>query len=419
MSEENRTLLVMSGTVLSVAVLAGCASGSSTSDDVRLSDGSDGQLMAITGTADDLIQGRVIESFVNPWAMTFLPDGRSLVTEKGGSIWLLDTEGKKLGPVENGPNVTAKGQGGLGDIILHPDFDSSGPGQGVVYVSYVERDTEDDELSGAVVERAVLTLTENGGELAARDVIWSQHPKVTGDGHYSHRMAFGPDGYLFISSGERQKFSPAQNMDSNLGKIVRVDEDGVPPDTNPYYGNGEISDQIWTLGHRNILGLDFASDGQLWAHEMGPQGGDELNRVVRSENYGYPLVSNGTHYSGEEFASHDSDPTFENPALWWDPAISPSGFLIYDGNLFSDWTDNGIIGGLSSQAVIRVSFSQQPEDNQGAAEPKEDVLETVANEVSRYSWGKRIREVEQAPDGAIYVLEDGPEARLIELTPDV
>ena len=417
MSDFKLRNLGVPSAVFSAMFIAGCASTPSVSDNTSPAEFNGEEVMGITGTADDLITGRVVETFVNPWAMTFLPDGRSLVTEKGGAIWLLDADGKKLGPVEAGPEVVAKGQGGLGDIILHPDFDSAGPGQGVVYISYVERDSQDDDLSGAVVERAVLDLTDNGGDLSSREIIWSQHPKVTGDGHYSHRMAFGPDGYLYISSGERQKFTPAQNMDSNLGKIVRVNEDGVPPDTNPYYGNGEIADQIWTLGHRNVLGLDFADDGQLWAHEMGPKGGDELNRIVRSENYGYPVVSNGIHYSGEQIATHDSDPTFENPALWWDTVISPSSFVIYDGDLFSDWQGDGVIGGLSSQGVVRVSFMEQPEDNQGAAEPKEDVLETVANEVSRYSWGKRIREVEQGPDGAIYALEDGPEARLIELRP--
>ena len=411
---RRRINLGMSGAMLSTVALIGCASGPPS--DFQLLENDDEQVMLITGTANDEVTGTVMETFENPWAMTFLPDGRSLVTEKGGALWLVGVDGQKLSAIDNVPTVVAKGQGGLGDIILHPDFDSSGPGRGVVYLSYVERDAQDDERSGAVVERAVLTLAGNGGELGARDIIWSQHPKVSGDGHYSHRMAFGPDGYLYISSGERQKFSPAQNMESNLGKIVRVDEDGTPPETNPYYGNGTIGDEIWTLGHRNVLGLDFDSNGQLWAHEMGPQHGDELNRIVRSENYGYPLVSNGTHYSGEKFVSHDANPVFENPALWWDPAISPSGFLIYDGELFSGWANDGIIGGLSSQAVVRVSFMQEPEDNQGA-EPKDDILETVANEVSRYSWGKRIREVEQGPDGAIYVLEDGPEGRLIELRP--
>ena len=163
-----------------------------------------------------------------------------------------------------------------------------------MYVSYVERDPDDDELSGAVVERATLELTGVGRRAdGTRETLWEQTPKVTGNGHYGHRVAVAPDGYLYITSGERQKFTPAQNMDMNLGKIVRLNPDGSAPEDNPFFGEGPVADQVWTLGHRNPLGIDFDADGQLWVHEMGPKGGDELNRIVRSENYGYPEVSQG------------------------------------------------------------------------------------------------------------------------------
>ena len=368
----------------------------------------------INASDDVSLAGAALATFDKPWAMTFLPDGRSLVTEMGGALWLLNGNGSKAGRISNTPKLEARGQGGFGDIIVHPDFSDNG----VVFLSYVERDDNDDTLSGAAVERATLTLAADGGSLDERQVIWRQSPKVVGDGHFSHRLAIAPDGMLFITSGERQKFSPAQNMDMNLGKIVRLNEDGSAPEDNPFHGNGAIADQIWTLGHRNMLGVDFDADGQLWVHEMGPSGGDELNRIVRSENYGYPEVSEGEHYSGEKIPSHADNLTYENPALSWSPVISPSGFVIYDGDAFTDWQGHGLIGGLSSEALIRVEFSEARLDNTGAPPDDVDATETIAKEAARYDWGKRVREVEQGPDGAIYVLEDGEGGRLVRLTLD-
>ena len=368
--------------------------------------------LEVTGTEGTALAGAVLERFDAPWAMAFLPDGRALVTEKGGALWLLDAEGKKLGEIGNVPEVRAAGQGGLGDVVVSPDFAEDA----TVYLSYVERDPDDDSLSGAVVERATLALDDAGGALEDREIIWSQTPKVTGEGHYGHRVAVAPDGHLFITSGERQKFTPAQNMDMNLGKIVRIEADGSAPEDNPFFGEGKVADQVWTLGHRNPLGIDFDADGQLWVHEMGPKGGDELNRIVRSENYGYPEVSEGSHYSGEPIPSHETNPAYENPALSWNPVISPAGFVIYDGDAFGDWAGDGLIGGLSSKALIRVAFEQAPTDNLGQA-PKDGDMETIATEAERYEWGSRVREVEQGPDGAVYVLEDGPGGRLIRFEP--
>ena len=356
---------------------------------VKSSDGAD-----ITAT--------VLAEFDSAWAMTIMPDGRMLVTEKGGAIWLLAKDGEKLGKITGAPDVTARGQGGLGDIILHPDFERTGQ----VYISYVERDEKNDDYSGAAVKLAKLSLTTSGGRLSTSDVIWRQIPKVLGNGHYGHRMAISDDRELFITSGERQKFSPSQNMASNLGKVVRLNLDGTAPEDNPFYtGHEGAQDQIWTLGHRNPLGIDFDADGKLWVHEMGPRDGDELNLIQRSKNYGYPFVSDGKHYNGTEIPDHKEMPIYEAPKESWVPAISPAGFMIYDGKAFKDWAGDGFIGGLSSKALIRVEFS---EDSRGRV---------GAKEAARYEWDRRIREVEQGADGSVYVLEDAGSGRLIKLTP--
>ena len=371
------------------------------------------ETMPVTGTEGTALTAEVLETFDGAWAMAFLPDGRALVTEQDGDLWLLGTDGAKLGEISNVPAVEMRGQGGLGDIIVHPDFATNS----TVFISYVERDAQDDTLSGAVVDKATLSLTADGGSLSDITRIWEQSNKVTGNGHYSHRLAIAPDGNLIITSGERQHFSPAQNMDMNLGKIIRVTTDGAPLEDNPFYGNGGVADTIWSLGHRNMLGVAFDADGQLWAHEMGPKNGDELNRIVRGENYGYPIVSEGEHYNGKQFfGSHEDYPIYENPALSWTPVISPAGLIIYDGEMFADWQGDAFIGGLSSRALVRVEFQQTPLDNMGSGGTS-STMETTATEAERYEWGKRIREVEQGPDGAIYVLEDDPGGRLIKLTP--
>lgn len=345
------------------------------------------------------LTGSVMASFDQPWAMTFLPDGHSLVTEKTGKLWLLDKNQKKRFPVGNVPDVTPRGQGGLGDVIIHPEFESNN----TIYISYIERDPQNDEFSGAVIERATLSISDSDASLSEREIIWRQAPKMTGNGHYSHRMAFSPDGYLFITSGDRQKFTPAQNMAMNLGKVLRLNADGSAPEDNPFFGNGSVADQIWTLGHRNPLGIDFDEKGNLWTHEMGPKHGDELNIIERGRNYGYPMVSQGDHYSGVKIPNHEDYPVFKGPELAWVPAISPAGFIIYKGDKFSDWKGNGFIGGLSSKALVRVTFNKNDEDS------------WQAEEAERYEWGKRVREVEQDGMGNIYVLEDKEGGRLIKL----
>ena len=352
------------------------------------------------GSKGTIIGGEAIASFNNPWAMAFLPGGHSLVTEKAGTLWLLDKNQQKRFAVTGTPDVTARGQGGLGDVIVHPDFKTNS----TIYISYIERDPKDDAYSGAVIERATLTISDSGANLSDRELIWHQSPKVTGNGHYSHRMVISPDGYLFITSGDRQKFTPAQNMAMNLGKILRLNADGSVPQDNPFYGNGSVTEQIWTLGHRNPLGIDFDEQGNLWSHEMGPRHGDELNIIEKARNYGYPIVSQGDHYSGVKIPNHEEFPIYKAPVNAWVPAISPAGFIIYKGDLHKDWKGNGFIGGLSSEALVRVTFSQ-------------DGQKWSVEEAERYEWGKRVREVEQDDMGNIYVLEDKEGGRLIKLQP--
>lgn len=335
-----------------------------------------------------------IATFNEPWAMTFLPDGRMLITEKEGKLLLVDQNGAKI-EIENIPEVDYGGQGGFGDVVLAPDFATSNR----VYLSWVEAGA--DDTRGAVVAHATLDVTAEKPALQNLKIIWSQSPKVTGKGHFSHRIVFSPDGqYLFIGSGERQKFDPAQDMTGNLGKIVRLYPDGKVPQDNPFVGKESALPEIWSLGHRNILGMAFDSEGKLWNQEMGPKDGDELNLVKRAANYGYPIVSEGDHYDGKKIPNHSTRPEFTAPKVAWIPTIAPSGLIFYSGDMFPAWKGSAFIGGLASQALIRISFDGEN-----------------AKEAERFAMESRIREVEQGPDGALWVLEDGSKAKLLKLTP--
>lgn len=322
-----------------------------------------------------------VAKFSEPWAMTFLPDGRLLVSEKKGALKVYAIGGKQ-GDVSGVPAVDYGGQGGLGDVVLHPEFASNG----LVYLSYAE--AGEGNKRGAAVARGKLTLDAGGGALSDVAVIWRQDPKVDGRGHYGHRILFGA-GHLWISSGERQHFEPAQEMKANLGKILRLNDDGSVPADNPFAEQGGVTAQIWSLGHRNPLGIAFNAQGQLWEVEMGPKGGDEMNLIERGSNYGYPIVSNGDHYDGRDIPDHDTRPEFNAPEITWTPVISPGDMIIYSGTQFPEWQGDAIIAGLTSKAIIRVEFDGN-----------------TAREAQRFDMGQRIREVEQGPDGAIWVLED-------------
>jgi aldose sugar dehydrogenase len=348
----------------------------------------------------------------NPFGMAFLPDGRLLITEKPGTLRIF-ADGKLSEPIAGVPSVAYKGQGGMLDVEIDPDF----PKNNLVYLSYTEAaeqqppdakdpgdprfatylDTTDVTLKGGVVARARL----NEDKLEDLKVIWRQVPKTIGRGHYSCRMTFSPDGKLFIASGERQRFDPAQDLESNLGKIVRINSDGSIPDDNPFVKQPGALRDVWTLGNRNPLGIAFdPATKKLWVNEMGPKGGDELNLIEPGKNYGWPVVSEGVHYGDQPIPKHSTRAEFTPPVKEWTPVISPSGMIFYTGDRFPAWKGSALIGGLSSKAVIRVKIEGDR-----------------ATEEERLEMGKRIRDVIQAADGTVLLLTDGAGAELLRLTP--
>lgn len=349
--------------------------------------------LKITGSAGSELKVERITEFNEPWAMTFLPGGSMLVTEKSGPLLLVDPDSKTKVPVDGVPKVAYGGQGGLGDVILHPDF----AGNRLVYLSYAEQGVFGKK--GAAVARGRLNSSVTHPALLDMEIIWRQTPKVTGSGHYSHRMAFSPDRKLFITSGDRKKQKPAQNWSQNLGKVIRLNPDGTVPADNPFQDKGEIAKTFWSLGHRNLLGIAFDENGRLFTHEMGPRHGDEFNLTVGGENYGWPIVSWGDHYSGVSIPDHDTRPDLNGPEIYWVPTVAPSGLIIYNGSLFPEWHGNAFIGGLASKSLLRVAIEGDK-----------------AEEVERFIMGRRIREVEQGPDGAIWVLEDKQGGRLLRLS---
>ena len=331
-----------------------------------------------------------VATFDNPWAMVFLPDGRLLVTEKPGKLWLVTTAGAKT-QVSGVPAVTYSGQLGFQDVILAPDYATTGR----VYLSYAEPATGGQRLA---VARATLSLA-GAPALTNLSVIWRATPTTTG-GQLGARLAFSRDGYLFVSSGERQQGTPAQDLGGTLGKILRLNADGTTPAGNPFAGTAGARSEIWTLGHRNPYGLVFASDGRLFESEMGPAGGDEFNLITSGRNYGWPRASNGDNYDGSPIPDHRAGDGFEAPLVSWTPVIAPGGMIQYTGTRFSGWTGDFILAGLAQGGIVRVR-----------------VTGSTATEAARISLGNRIREVEQGPDGAIWVLEDGGSGRLVRLDP--
>ena len=348
----------------------------------------------ISGNAGSKLIAESFGEFNQPWAMTFLPSGDLLVTEKPGTLLLVSLKKGSKVAVKGLPKVAYGGQGGLGDVILHPRFKNNQ----MIYLSYAEQDSSGNK--GAVVVRATLRLPSASPKLENFKVIWRQTPKMSGSGHYSHRMAFSPDGYLFITSGDRQRQTPAQDWQQNLGKVIRLNDDGSVPTDNPFQNKGELAKSFWSVGHRNQLGIAFDHQGKLWTHEMGPRHGDEFNLTVAGDNYGWPIVSGGNNYSGVPIPDHDTRPEFNAPEAYWVPTVAPSGLIIYDGSVFPKWKGNAFIGGLRSQTLLRINI-------EGGK----------ANEAERFEMGNRIREVEQGPKGAIWVLEDGRGGNLLRLTP--
>ncbi len=351
----------------------------------------------VTAPTDQVTQVKIedMATFNEPWAMAFLPgsDG-ALITEKAGKLKFWQP-GKAPQDVAGAPKVDFGDQGGFGDVVPAPDYATSK----IIYLSWVVPGPNDTR--GAVVGRAKLEFTATGPALQGLTVIWNQAPRVSGRGHFSHRIAFSPDArYLFVSSGERQKFTPAQNLTNNLGKVLRLMPDGTPAPDNPFAGKAGQSPEIWSYGHRNVLGLKFDGQGQLWDLEHGPDGGDELNLVRRAANYGWPLVSNGDHYDGKPIPRHKTRPDLAAPSISWNPVIAPGDFIFYSGQLFSGWNGQAIIAGLGTQGLVRVA-----------------IVGDKAREIERIALGARIREVKQGADGALWVLEDGEGGRLRKLTP--
>jgi glucose/arabinose dehydrogenase len=328
----------------------------------------------------------------NPWAMTVDRQGGFVVTEKAGTMkYVVRGEGPPTNlifSITGVPKVDSEGQGGLMDVVFRPGTD-------MLYFSYSEAGAGG---KGVVLARARFVKDAQGMRLEKVETLF-RTPKVPGDGHYSGRIAFAPDGHLFFTAGERQKFDPAQDPKTTLGKVLRLTADGKPAPGNPLGAKG-FDPAVWSYGHRNLLGIAFDAQGRLWEQEMGPKGGDELNLILPGRNYGYPIVSNGNHYDGRDIPDHPTRPEFEAPKASWNPVISPAGLMIYSGTLFPAWRGNAFIGGLSSKALVRVALDGD-----------------TAREAARYDMGARIREVEQGPDGAVYVLEDGEGGRLLRLTP--
>jgi glucose/arabinose dehydrogenase len=342
-------------------------------------------------------------TFEEPWALAFAPGTQVLfVTEKAGTMKFVDLPSGRVGTVTGLPKVAYAGQGGLGDVAFLPSEASSTLGKRTIYLTWA--DPGDGSGTFAAMGRGTLVCEEaDACRIDGLTTIWRQQPAVRSPGHYSHRIAFSPDGkYLFLSSGERMQGAPAQDLSGNLGKVLRLNLDGSPAAGNPFADRGGVSREIWSYGHRNLLGLAFDLNGQLWDLEHGPAGGDEINKVARGANYGWPIRSNGNDYSGADIPDHTADDGFTKPAISWNPVIAPGDWLFYSGKLWPQWKGQALIAGMGRPpaGLVRVSLA----GDKGTEETRTD-------------FGARLRDIVEAPDGSLYVAEDGKGGRLLRLTP--
>jgi len=365
-----------------------------------------------------------VATFNLPWRIAFLPDGRMLITEKPGPVWLVTPQGAKT-RIANTPAVLHEGQGGMLGVFLSPHYATDQ----FVYLTYAE---PGDYGSSLALARARLVIAGETASLEGLEVIWRQMPKGKG-GQFGAAIAFSPDGqYLYLTVGERQRFTPAQDPNQALGKILRLTLDGKPAPGNPMEGKTGAASvplidppddteaakharvvstytfpspnlapaETWATGVRTPYGLAFAPDGRLWEVEHGPMGGDELNLVEPGKNYGWPLVSYGINYDGVPIPTPDTRPDLTKPVIYWVPVIAPGNLMFYNGAMFPQWNGSALISGLN-QTLIRIVF-----DGQGGAKTAE-----------RWDIGWRVRDVEVASDGALWMIEDGNPGRLVRVTP--
>ncbi len=361
------------------------------------------------GTATPLKAQPVAHGLVNPWSLAFLPDGRMLVTERPGRMRIVAPDGKLGPPLPGLPTVVAEGQGGLLDVVLDPRFTSNR----LVYWSYSE--AADDGSNGTAVARARLDGAPGAERLADVQVIFRQSPKVASRLHFGSRLAFGSDGRLFITLGDRfTRKDDAQTLDNTLGKVVRIEPDGRVPADNPFaaaHGTprpgvaANARPEIWSFGHRNVQGAAIhPATGELWTTEHGPQGGDELNLTQAGRNHGWPVITHGRNYGtgtriGEGTERADVVPAL---AIWAPVSIAPSGMAFLTSDRYPGWKGNLFIGALRGQALLRLELD-------GSKLLREERLLRTLNE--------RIRDVRQGPDGWLYVLTDNPDGRILRLVP--
>lgn len=332
----------------------------------------------------------------NPWSIAFLPDGRKLITERPGRLRILDKDGKLSDPVAGVPDVAAVGQGGLLDVALAPDFANSRR----IYFSYAE---PRGLVNGTAVAHARLADSGKGAKLEDVTVIFRQEPGRGGGFHFGSRLAFAPDGNLFVTLGERNAMQPAQDLSGHLGKVVRIAPDGSVPKDNPFVGKEGVRPEIWSYGHRNPQAAAIhPASGKLWTVEHGARGGDEINIPAAGKNYGWPVISFGRHYSGAKIGEGPQKEGMEQPVYYWDPSIAPSGMAFYRGDAFPAWKGNLFVGALVQRHLQRLEL---------------DGDKVVNEERLLVGFGERIRDVRQAPDGTLWVLTDANNGRVLRLSP--